>query len=160
MAPIEPPLKAAATVCGLKIAPSNKAEYAAATAVHVADSAAPGAAKKLFHACSTVVSLNAMTSAPRTRALKMARMVTTVGLPYAMAWIMTRPEPRSRSGKGRLDDAVALCATASGTVGWGTFGPATLGSGTVGSGTLALAGPCSGPAGWLPESLVIPTPQL
>ena len=59
-------------MCGLTIAPSNRAEYAAATDCQAAEIAAPGAEKKLPQACRTVVSLNAMMSPPTTRAEKIA----------------------------------------------------------------------------------------
>ena len=66
--------------------------------------AAPGAAKKVFQACSTAVSLNAMMSPPITSASRMASVVTTAGLPSVIA-LMTmwfRPWPLGARHRARL----------------------------------------------------------
>src|SRR5262249_3423886 len=85
MAPTDPPWKAAATVCGLRMAPSNIATYAPEAASHASANAFPGSAKNVLHAWSTVGSLNAMSRPPSTTAARMARNVTTVGLPSTIA---------------------------------------------------------------------------
>src|SRR5579875_197131 len=100
MAPTDPPWKAAATVPGLKIAPSNIAESAAATEFQVAESAAPGAEKNDPQACSTVVSLNAIIRPPTTSAAKIARIVTTAWLPSMIAVMTARPYSAARDAAG------------------------------------------------------------
>ncbi len=85
MAATDPPWKAAAIVCGLRMAPSNIATYAAEAESHASASALPGAEKNVLHACSTTGSLNAMSKPPSTTAATMARNVTTAGCPHVTA---------------------------------------------------------------------------
>src|SRR5271166_4469674 len=88
---MEPPWKAASMVAGLNIEPSKSAEYAVATDFQVADSAPPGAAKKVLQACSTLESLNTISKALITRAKIMARIVITPELPSVIAVMIAAP---------------------------------------------------------------------
>src|SRR5215469_4920624 len=95
MAPTEPPLKAAPMVAGLKIA-----RYAAKIASQAVANALPGFENRRPQACRTVVLVNAISSAPTTRAATMARNVTTAGLPSTIA--LTRPVDAGRPGLSGL----------------------------------------------------------
>src|SRR5581483_10553184 len=85
MAATDPPWKAAVTVCGLRMAPSNIATYAAEAESHTCASAFTGSEKNTLHALSTTGSLNAISRPPSTTAATMARKVTTAGLPSVTA---------------------------------------------------------------------------
>src|SRR5215467_12258825 len=107
MAPMDPPWKAAATVWGLRMAPSNIATYAAEAASHACASALTGSEKNTLHALRTAGSLNAMISPPSTMAARMARKVTTAGLPsttadtivwFSVAVRLVRGPPAAGSG--------------------------------------------------------------
>src|ERR1700750_2712618 len=68
--------------------------------------ALPGAEKNWLQACSTVVSLNAMSRPPSTTAAAKARIVTTVGLPLTTASRIVRLNEaagRRAAGAGRAD---------------------------------------------------------
>src|SRR5712691_9971935 len=110
MAAGEPPWNAAATVCGLRIDPSNNAEYAVATEAQAADIAVPGAENRLLHACRTVVSLKAISRPPSTSAATIARNVTTAGLPAMTASMMILALRPALGRAGRSGSAAVLPA--------------------------------------------------
>src|SRR5688572_29498425 len=66
-------LKPSAISFGLPIEPVNRAPYAVATAVQLAENNAPGLLKKFFQASNTCASLTAITMAPITRPVNIAR---------------------------------------------------------------------------------------
>src|SRR5215469_8245877 len=108
MAAMEPPWKAALTVPGLKMAPSNIAEYAAASEFHVEENAAPGAYPSESQARNTVGSVNTISTPPTTSAVKIASVVTTGELPCVIAWMISLPVSLGRLAPGAFA-GVAVC---------------------------------------------------
>ena len=94
----------------------------------------PGAEKKLPQSCRTVVSLNAMMSPPTTRARKIARIVTTVGLPCVTASMIARVRP------------------------WPFGGPAVPSADEAGWVVTPVPGPSPGSGGGLLASSLMPAP--
>src|SRR5215468_7798665 len=87
--------------------------------------AAPGAEKKLPHACSTVVSVNAFSRPPITIAVKMARKITVTELPSRIDSLRIWPNDL------RLAALLSFCFVAVGGPGdagdsWGPGGACSL----------------------------------
>src|SRR5579859_6059524 len=128
--PIEACWNSAATVCGLKIDPSNSATYAPTAVFQASENAWPGAENKLPQACSTVVLLNALINPPTTSAATRARTVTVNELPSTIEVKISRARPApayaSEPGGG------SGCSASSGDAA-ATSSSAASGSGAAGS---------------------------